>query len=195
MSSSTTDPTLPCGAATDDLLEQAVDTPDAPLTPHQRACQWCRPTLTEFHELFAPLRRAVAEPVAVPPTLIDQVVRRIRALVDGRQWVAVEGPDGRIRVAVTIVLRTVNRSAEEVDGVRGSLAALVGETDRAAGADIVVASDTAGAGLSVRLDLAVDFGIDLHRLADTVRERVSDQLAASGVPVSAVDVHVDDLLL
>ena len=197
---------LPCGADVDQLLEQAADGNSDQLTDHQRGCVHCQAALTEFVRLWAPVRQAAAEPVAIPegliPALTASVMASVRILVKD-VWYTLQISDyGALRVAARVVATIARDAARQIPGVKVALgrstqsriSALVEKATfghRHPHAAVGVLGRTA----VVDLSLAVSYGDSIDQVAHDVQQHViatlRDKIGLSSVKVN---VTVDDIL-
>jgi hypothetical protein len=111
---------LACGAAIDELLEQAADGHAGQLTGHQRHCLHCQAALQEFSRVWAPVRRLAAEHVAVPATLKTAVASQIRKLIADVSYTLQLSDTGAIRIAAHVVATIAREAARTVPGVRAA---------------------------------------------------------------------------
>lgn len=171
-------PRLPCGADLLALVQQVSDGLPLADPEHQAACPHCRRALARIRATMDDVRGLADEPVAPPPDLARQVMRRLR---DEQARVAVStSARGRTFVNRAIVAQVGHRAALGVPDVVFA-SARVSDTDAHA---------------SVRLDvrLVVAYGPALERIAAAVRERVAgDVIGLTGLAVEEVDVRVEDL--
>jgi hypothetical protein len=92
----------------------------------------------------------------------------------------IPGPEGSITVAAGALTRLVVRAAERAEGAR------VRRPRRS-----VHVARTDGDGLSVSLDLDVEYGVRVPELARSVQERVAGDVAdACGLEVERVEVTI-----
>ncbi|WP_166503536.1 Asp23/Gls24 family envelope stress response protein [Modestobacter italicus] len=193
---------LPCGVRADDLLQQVIDgTP--PRDPvHQASCPHCRATLTHLSELWAPVLDLAHEDVRAPAGLLQAVMSEIRELARSG-WSAVLRDDaGQTRIAARVVGAVARLAAESVPHVTlalggGRVATGSGEeSDPAAVAGSEDATDVGLAGDRVVIDvqIAVDLGVSIPRVAQQVRDRIADHLRVhTGLRTTEVNVTVVDV--
>ena len=110
---------------------------------------------------------------------------------------ALSSPLGRITISSEAIAHIVGETALECYGVvgmvaRGPLKAplrLLGR-DRTQG--IAIGRD--GDDVTIDLHVVVEYGLNLAEVASTVRNRVAYEVARlTGLPVRAVEVHIDDV--
>jgi hypothetical protein len=111
---------LACGAAVDELLEQAADGHAGRLTDHQRHCLHCQAALQEFSRIWEPVRSLAAEHVAVPPALKIAVATQIRKLIADVWYTLQLSDSGAIRIAARVVATIARDAARSVPGVWGA---------------------------------------------------------------------------
>jgi uncharacterized alkaline shock family protein YloU len=108
---------------------------------------------------------------------------------------SVDSSLGRITISSEAVAQIVGRVAAESYGVvgmasRGRVPKLLAR-DRSTQGIAVRGSDE---GLRIDLHVVVEYGLNLAEVAASVRSRVGYEVARlTGLPVSAVEVHVDDV--
>ena len=108
---------------------------------------------------------------------------------------SVESSLGRITISSEAVAQIVGRVAAESYGVvamasRSPLPKLLAR-DRLTQGITVRGSDE---GLRIDLHVVVEYGLNLAEVAASVRSRVGYEVARlTGLPVAAVEVHVDDV--
>lgn len=180
---------LPCGAAVDDLLEQVADGAGRHRTAHQTTCPHCQAALAEYDRLFEPVRELAAEPVAVPDTVLADVIRRIRGALPDSGYGVLPGPDGLTRISGRVVALTARVVTERVPGVRVALT----RSDPAD--DDAVVAGVAGPGTALRITIAADYGADLRAIAEQVRAAVDRAVReVTGLEPVQIDVTIDDVL-
>jgi uncharacterized alkaline shock family protein YloU len=109
---------------------------------------------------------------------------------------------GRITISSEAIAHIVGETARECYGVvamaaRGPVGKLLGRRERSTqGIQIARGSAEGGDGDGVTIDLhvVVEYGLNLAEVASTVRNRVSYEVGRlTGLPVRAVEVHIDDV--
>lgn len=198
------DERLPCGVPVADLLSQVVDGTPPRDPAHQASCPHCRATLTHLTELWAPVLDLAQEDVRAPAGLLQAVMAEVRELARSG-WSAVLREDGgQTRISARVVGAVARLAAESVPHVTlalggGRVATPAGEpTDRAAVAGHEDATDVGVAGDRVVVDvqIAVDLGVSVPVVAQQVRDRIAQHLAAqTGLRTTEVNVTVVDVRL
>lgn len=193
---------LPCGVHADDLLAQVVDGTPPRDPAHQATCPHCRATLTHLTELWAPVLELAQEDVRAPAGLLQAVMTEVRELARAG-WSAVLREDGgQTRIAARVVGAVARLAAESVPHVTlalggGRIATTAGErTDPAAVAGSETATDIGLAGDRVVVDvqIAVDLGVPIPRVAQQVRNAITDHLTTqTGLRTTEVNVTVVDV--
>jgi uncharacterized alkaline shock family protein YloU len=195
---------LPCGKSVDDLLIQVVDRTPPPDPAHQQSCPHCRAALAELEDLWAPVRDLAAEDVRAPAGLLQAVMAQIRDLSRNNWSAVLEDARGRTRIAARVVGAVARLAAESVPHVTLALGGgRVGTpTDttvdpaRIAGVEGEATTDVGVAGNHVVVDvqIAVDYGAPLWQVAERVRKRIAQHLAAqTGLTTTEVNVTVVDV--
>jgi len=107
---------------------------------------------------------------------------------------ALSSPLGRITISSDAIAQIVAETAAECYGVVGLKGSLRGRLGRARGRPpgIEVARDDEA--VTVHLHVVVEYGLNLAEVASSVRNRVGYEVERlTGLPVRAVEVHVDDV--
>jgi uncharacterized alkaline shock family protein YloU len=105
---------------------------------------------------------------------------------------------GRITISSDAIAQIVGETARECYGVVGMAARspvgrLLGRRERST-QGIQIARESNGDGVTVDLHVVVEYGLNLAEVASTVRNRVSYEVGRlTGLPVRAVEVHIDDV--
>ncbi|RBY80370.1 hypothetical protein DQ239_04800 [Blastococcus sp. TF02-09] len=183
----TRDERLPCGAHSADLLAQVVDGA-APRDPeHQAHCPHCRATLAYLTELWAPVLDVAAEDVRAPAGLLQAVMSEVRVLARAGWSAVLREEGGQTRIAARVVGAVARLAAESVPSVSLALGG-----GRIATTDVGLAGDR----VVVDVQIAVDFGVSVHRVAQQVRDRIAAHLhAQTGLTTTEVNVVVVDVRL
>lgn len=194
----TRDERLPCGAHSADLLAQVVDGA-APRNPeHQAHCPHCRATLAYLTELWAPVLDVAAEDVRAPAGLLQAVMSEVRVLARAGWSAVLHEEGGQTRIAARVVGAVARLAAESVPSVSLALGggriatAIGGSSDQESATDVGLAGDR----VVVDVQIAVDFGVSVHRVAQQVRDRIAAHLRAqTGLTTTEVNVVVVDVRL
>ncbi len=193
---------LPCGTATDLLLEQVASGQAGDLTVHQRGCVHCQAALAEFAALWGPVAEFAAIPVPVPPGIAAAVMSQIRMLMRDVWYTLQITGDGAIRIAARIVAALARDAARTVPGVRVALgrstrSRLTATAERASlrhrhpQAAIGVLGRTAVVDLAV----AVGYGYPVHEVARDIQRQVISSLSSNlGLRSVTVNITVDDII-
>ncbi|WP_167759144.1 Asp23/Gls24 family envelope stress response protein [Blastococcus sp. TF02A_35] len=204
-SNSEDDDRLPCGAGVDDLLTQVAEHAPPRDPAHQRSCPHCRAALAELADLWAPVTELAAEDVRAPAGLLQEVMTQIRELSRNAWHAVLTDPTGQTRIAARVVGAVARLAAESVPHVSVALGNGRPETGAGqspspteiAGAAGEPATDVGIAGSHVVIDvqIAVDYGVPIIRVAQEVRNRITEHLVAhTGLITSEVNVIVVDVL-
>ena len=205
MSGDAGDERLTCGRRVEDVLAQVAAGRGRDRDAHQRQCPHCHAALAEYERLWAPLAELAAEKLGAPDSIVENALRRIRGVVEHLDYGVLESVQGRTRISARVVVVVARESAQSVPGVRVALSKhLTGRTgDRAdvrngtavnpAGGVEVVAG-VAGRSTAIEITLAVDYGVDLHRLGEHVRAAVTAEVRAlTDLEPVQVTVIIDDI--
>jgi uncharacterized alkaline shock family protein YloU len=101
---------------------------------------------------------------------------------------------GRITIAAEAIAHIVGHTAAECYGVVGM--AGKGLKHRLTRDKLTQGIAVSGSGEGLRLDLhvVVEYGLNLAEVASTIRNRVGYEVSRlTGLPVRAVEVHIDDV--
>jgi uncharacterized alkaline shock family protein YloU len=107
-------------------------------------------------------------------------------------------PLGRITISSAAIAHIVGETARECYGVvgmaaRGPVGKLLGKRERPT-QGIQITRDADGDGVTIDLHVVVEYGLNLAEVASTVRNRVAYEVGRlTGLPVRAVEVHIDDV--
>jgi uncharacterized alkaline shock family protein YloU len=102
---------------------------------------------------------------------------------------------GRITIAPEAIAQIVGHTAAECYGVvgmagKGRVARLLARDKITQGIDVSPRDD----GLVLDLHVVVEYGLNLAEVAATIRSRVAYEVERqSGLPVTAVEVHIEDV--
>jgi uncharacterized alkaline shock family protein YloU len=101
---------------------------------------------------------------------------------------------GRITIASEAIAQIVAETALECYGVVGMKGSLRGRLARARGRPSGIEIRQNGDGVTVDLHVVVEYGLNLAEVASSVSNRVTYEVERlTGLPVRAVEVHVDDV--
>ncbi len=189
---------LPCGVLVEDLLSQVADAAPPADPGHQRGCPHCRATLAQLDDLWSPVRQVTAETVQAPPGLLQAVMTQVGSCpgTAGRpccstrraapasprgSWAPSTGwPPSRYRASRSpweeggSPRRPTRRPT--APGSRGER--WIGHGRRSVRTHVVV-----------DVQIAVDYGASMHRVAEQVRERIAQHIAVQ-TGLTATEVHV-----
>ena len=99
---------------------------------------------------------------------------------------------GRITISSDAIAQIVAETASECYGVVGMKGSLRGQLARARGRPREIRQN--GGGVTVDLHVVVEYGLNLAEVASSVGNRVVYEVEwLTGLPVRAVEVHVDDV--
>jgi uncharacterized alkaline shock family protein YloU len=192
---------LACGAAIDELLEQAADGHAGQLTSHQRHCPHCQAALPEFSRLWEPVRSLAAEHIAVPATLKTAVASQIRKLIADVWYTLQLSDSGAIRIAARVIATIAREAAGTVPGVRAAFGRSTHSAPaRPAGKATPRRHPHAAAGVLGRtavvdLAIAAHYGSRLDAIARQVQQRaIADLRAKTGLHDVTVNVTIDDVI-
>jgi uncharacterized alkaline shock family protein YloU len=103
-------------------------------------------------------------------------------------------PLGRITISSEAIAQIVAETALECYGVVGMKDSLRGRLARARGRPRGIEVGRDGVAVTVDLHVVVEYGLNLAEVAASVRNRVAYEVERlTGLPVLAVEVHVDDV--
>lgn len=190
---------LVCGASVDDLIDQVTRGDASTRTAHQARCRHCQAALGEYQRLWTPVRELAAEPVEVPESILEDVLRRIRRAAEQPRYGHLQDPDGRTSISDRVVKVVARVSAERVDGVRVALSRRRDldqrqQADRRSSGHASVEAGLAGSSVALEITLAADYGVNLDSLGRRVTAAVTDSVHRhTGLQVLDVEVEIDDV--
>lgn len=205
---------LPCGADSDELLDQVAAGHAAHRNPHQAGCPHCEAALREYDRLWAPVRDVADTPVHAPESVLEAALRRIRGTAANPTYGLLDASQGLTRVAARVVVAIARESAQDVPGVRVVLGRLLtlgsdlspagtgadrsspaaAAADSGGGDGPRVVAGVAGASTAIEVTLAADYGEDLQALGERIRAEVAAQIRSfTGLDPVSVTVHIDDV--
>jgi uncharacterized alkaline shock family protein YloU len=197
---------LTCGRRVEDVLAQVAAGRGGDRDAHQRRCPHCHAALAEYERLWAPLAELAAEKPSAPDSIVENALRRIRGAVEHLDYGVLESARGRTRISARVVVAVARESAQAVPGVRVALSKRI--TSRTGDGSDIPADDTAenpaggaevvaglaGRSTAIEITLAADYGVDLHRLGEQVREAVAAEVRAlTDLEPVQVTVIIDDI--
>jgi uncharacterized alkaline shock family protein YloU len=101
---------------------------------------------------------------------------------------------GRITISSEAIAQIVAETAVECYGVVGMKGSLRGRLSRGRGRPTGVEIGREDGEVTVDLHVVVEYGLNLAEVASSVRNRVAYEVERlTGLPVRAVEVHVDDV--
>jgi uncharacterized alkaline shock family protein YloU len=197
---------LTCGRPVEDVVAQVAAGRGGERDGHQRRCPHCHAALAEYERLWAPLTELAADKPTAPDSIVETVLRRIRGAVEHMDYGVLESARGRTRISARVVVVIARESAQSVPGVRVALSKhIAGRTgdpsdirgdgaavNPAGGAEVV--AGVAGRSTAIEITLAADYGVDLHRLGEQVREAVAAEVRAlTDLEPVQVTVIIEDI--
>ena len=191
------EPSLACGADPDALLAQVAEGRGDDRDPHQSGCLHCQAALAEYARLWAPFDELADTEVQAPPGLIDRALASVREQAGPVGFGRVGDEEGSFLIAARAVVSVAGHAARTSAGVRmalGALGELVDARTGPASASRSVGAGVSGQSVAVELVVAAEYGHDLQRLAEHLRERVTSEVRAqTGLDVVVVDVAITDV--
>jgi uncharacterized alkaline shock family protein YloU len=195
---------LTCGRWAGDVLAQVAAGRGGERDAHQRRCPHCHAALAEYERLWAPLTELATDKPHAPDSVVETALRRIRGAVEHGDYGVLESARGRTRISARVVVVIARESAQAVPGVRVALSKRItgrtgdrpdvradGRAEDPAG-DAEVVAGVAGRSTAIEITLAADYGVDLHRLGEHVREAVTAEVRAlTGLEPVQVTVVID----
>jgi uncharacterized alkaline shock family protein YloU len=187
---------LACGRELARLVDQVADGLPPVEPEHQRTCPHCQAALGELEDLWGQVRALAREEIVAPERIVRNVIRRIH---EGVATVPREVPleevlprlirhalletdRGTTRIADSVVARIVDQVARGLRGVR--------LTGRPPSASVAVR----GSRVTIRLPLAIRYGVSLAEASAAARTSVIEQVEGlTGLVVDAVDISVEDV--
>lgn len=188
------EPNLTCGADLDALLAQVAEGRGNERDTHKSTCLHCQAALAEYARLWAPFDELADTEVQAPPGLIDRVLASVREQAGPVGFGRVGDEEGSFLVAARAVVSVAGYAARTSAGVRMALGELVDARTGPASEPRSVGAGASGQSVAVELAVAAEYGHDLRRLAEHLRERVTSEVRAqTGLDVVVVDVAITDV--
>ncbi len=181
---------LACGVPFEEILDQIADHRPPRDPNHQATCPTCRATLVELGKTWAAVEGLVAEQVRAPAGLLRAVMDRIQELSSHPWHAVITTPDGETKIAARVVAALARLAAQDVPQVSLALGSgNTGNTGEAA-TDIGVS----GTHVVVDVDVVVEMGADIPRLADQIRARISHDIShQAGLTATEVNINIVDV--
>ncbi len=187
---------LACGRELARLVDQVADGLPPVEPEHQRTCPHCQAALGELEDLWAQVRALAREEIVAPERIVRNVIRRIHeGLATAPREVRLEEvvprlarhalfetDRGTTRIADSVVARIVDQAVRGLRGVR--------RTGRPPSASVAVG----GSRVTIRLPLAIRYGVSLAEASAAARTSVIEQVEGlTGLVVDAVNISVEDV--
>jgi uncharacterized alkaline shock family protein YloU len=187
---------LACGRELLPLVDQVAEALPPVEPEHQGTCPHCQAALGELEDLWGQVRALAREEIVAPERIVRNVIRRIHegvATVPREvpleevlprlvQHAMLETDRGTTRIADSVVARIVDQAARGLRGVR--------LTGRPPSASVAVS----GGRVTIRLPLAIRYGVSLAEASAAARTSVIEQVEGlTGLVVDAVDISVEDV--
>lgn len=175
---------LACGRDAADVWDHAVN---GTLDEHARTCPHCRSAAADALGLDDVVHRLAAERPVPPPSVLDAVLGSVRDLVAAelrpQDLIPLDSPAGPARLARPAAARVLRHLVDGMDGMRA----------RSCRVEPEPAESTVTA-VGVTITVTARFGVDLASVTARVRQMVVAAAEQTlGVPVSRVDITVEDL--
>lgn len=186
---------LACGRELLPLVDQVAEALPPVEPEHQRTCPHCQAALGELEDLWRQVR-ALAREEIVAPDRMRYVIRRIHeglaapprevrleeVLPRLVQHAMLETDRGTTRIADSVVARIVGQAVRGLRGVH------------LAGRPSAVSVAVSGGRVTIRLPLALRYGLGLAETSTAVRASVIERVEVlTGLVVDAVDISVEDV--
>jgi uncharacterized alkaline shock family protein YloU len=189
-------PRLACGRELLPLVDQVAEALPPVEPEHQRTCPHCQAALGELEDLWGQVRALAREEIVAPERIVRNVIRRIHegaATVPREvpleevlhrlvQHAMLETDRGTTRIADSVVARIVDQAVRGLRGVH------------LAGRPTALSVAVSGGRVTIRLPLALRYGVSLAEASAAVRASVIEQVEGlTGLVVDAVNISVDDV--
>jgi uncharacterized alkaline shock family protein YloU len=176
---------LPCGERLEELLAQVADGAPPGDEAHQSSCPYCQTALRRLRRGWAEVTELTQAPVSVPGRLTAQIMERVKALAaQTADFILLGHPRGETRVSHAVVGRIAQRLARAVPGVIFASARVEPHNSRLPDR------------VDLSIQLVVNFGPVLHRVADAVRDTVRRKtLRLTGAQIDRIDIEIDDITI
>lgn len=173
---------LPCGRDASIVWDRAEagQTPDE----HERGCAHCSAVYADAARLNTIVGRMAAEPVEVPPSVLERAMRTVRSELRRRDVITLASPHGPARLSRPAAAAVLRHAVDRMVGVRARSCRIEqkpGPTGEALVADVT-------------MTVTAQFGLELVSVSARVRQMViAAAEQALGVPVGRVDIEIVDL--
>lgn len=176
-------PPLACGRDAGTAWDRAET--GLPPDEHERGCPHCVAVFADAGRLRTIVHRMAAEPIEVPPSVLDRAMRAVRSEFRRRDVIALASPYGPARLSRPAAASVLRLAVDRMAGVRARSCRI----EQRPGADGEPAS------ADVTITVAVRFGVDLASVSARVRQMViAAGEQALGVPVRRVDIEIVDVV-
>ncbi len=187
---------LACGRELARLVDQVADGLPPVEPEHQRACPHCQAALGELEDLWRQVRALARAELIAPDRIVRHVLRRIHEGLAApprevpleevvprlARHALFETDRGTTRIADSVVARIVGRAVRGLRGVH------------LAGRPSAVSVAVSGGRVTIRLPLALRYGVSLAEASAAVRASVIEQVEGlTGLVVDAVNISVEDV--
>lgn len=187
---------LACGRELARLVDQVADGLPPVEPEHQRACPHCQAALGELEDLWRQVRALARAELIAPDRIVRHVLRRIHEGLAApprevpleevvprlARHALFETDRGTTRIADSVVARIVGQAVRGLRGVH------------LAGRPSAVSVAVSGGRVTIRLPLALRYGLGLAETSTAVRASVIERVEVlTGLVVDAVDISVEDV--
>lgn len=174
---------LPCGVDLGTLITEVTEGEPPDNAEHRHSCPYCQSSLRALRTAWDDVDELRREPVATPPELTENIMRRVRALarhLAGSMLLA--DSRGETRISLFVIGQVARRAARIVPGVL-----FVSAHPRPH-------DPPEPARLTLIIHLVIAFGPAIDALVATVRAAIVAHVAdLTGAELSAIDVIVEDI--
>ena len=187
---------LACGRKLLPLVDQVAEALPPVEPEHQRTCPHCQAALGELEDLWRQVRALGREEIVAPDRIVRYVIRRIHeglaapprevpleeVLPRLARHALLETDRGTTRIADSVVARIVDQAVRGRRGVN------------VAGRPSAMSVAVSGGRVTIRLPLAVRYGVSLAEASAAVRASVIEQVEGlTGLAVDEVNISVEDV--
>jgi uncharacterized alkaline shock family protein YloU len=189
--------TLPCGTDPETLLAYAADRTAPPPGSHHATCPYCQAAISEFIQLWGPVRQWATSNIALPDRFVATIIHRVRRLVQSPRHAADITARGTTTVTSWVLGLIASDATHTTPGVTQTTTTPTGGDRSGAvryGADDVDIDEIGALDIAVTLSLTAQPVPNLIDLADTVRHNIITAISRqTHIHTAQVDITIDDL--
>ncbi len=173
---------LACGRDAAQVWDHAAR---SELDEHERGCPHCAAAGADARTLDRLVHRMAAEPLAPPPSVMDQVMGAVLAELRPPDLLSLASPYGPARLSRPAAAAVLRHVVDRVGGMQARSCRI---------APLAEAGGTGPTAVLVAMTVTAQFGVDLASVSARVRQLlVAAGEQALGIPVCRVDIDIVDV--